>query len=621
MKISKFVKVDKNILIEYIYDDLNLVGENYKVLVNTNSRAQDFVSADNVFTINNQSNQLFVIDPVANKYGLVDTTNYNFLQVKDFPGGAPIRYDIIKVHFPVNYTFDDKQGFHINVYSYDSINDKKHSLSNFFFDKTVVSTATYINFASPPILFQEKLWGKNIEIKIPALSAISNQLSDGKVKINTINYNLTSGIGLSTNAPVFINFSFIKNQQVINGVKTYNLSGASNVSVPQSPDFESIAVRVDESAQGDYFEIYGTHNGSLADFKKFIDTSARLGNRYYVLYTITIFEENIRGKTINITVIDNFNDKIEFRPIIKFSTTTAVIDVEMKLIDAVDDSQIVRRSAYGMLPDQVSKYSLNLTKINISNATKPKIFNIKKVISDNTGGNVGGIQVEQVNVPFPVLINTFNVVAKSESITVGSDRGGVDRYLGIGKMMLTVYPFDNVIKFIIANKIDNESIDLMDLTGGEIKLVFKNGQASVESKLFNSEDVDLKNGIVVFKISQRQVTDIRKIYDSGINLFYITLGTLSNVNVVYSGVFVMYDSQTNVNQLNTNVDQGVSDNLGSRDIIIDNSGDVNRETAIITRRVVVDRSPIVTDQIVTGDVSATTGAITSAGGDTGVSPE
>jgi hypothetical protein len=35
MKVSKYFNIDPNILIEYIYDDSNLIGEPYNILYNT----------------------------------------------------------------------------------------------------------------------------------------------------------------------------------------------------------------------------------------------------------------------------------------------------------------------------------------------------------------------------------------------------------------------------------------------------------------------------------------------------------------------------------------------------------------------------------------------------------
>ena len=47
-KLSKFVKVDKNILLEYIYDDDNNIGESYEVLVNSKDRKQSYLATSHL---------------------------------------------------------------------------------------------------------------------------------------------------------------------------------------------------------------------------------------------------------------------------------------------------------------------------------------------------------------------------------------------------------------------------------------------------------------------------------------------------------------------------------------------------------------------------------------------
>src|ERR1035437_10378389 len=98
MRVSKFVKLDKDILLEYIYDDSNLIGEQYKVLIDIQKNEWTFLSGDTSVTKNTQNNQLFLLDSVTNTYGLVNTTNYNFLQIKDYASGFPTKYDTIKIH-------------------------------------------------------------------------------------------------------------------------------------------------------------------------------------------------------------------------------------------------------------------------------------------------------------------------------------------------------------------------------------------------------------------------------------------------------------------------------------------------------------------------------------------
>jgi hypothetical protein len=594
MRISKFIKVDRDILLEYIYDDNNLIGEPYKLLVDIQKDEWTYLSGDSSATKNTRVNQIFQIDSVTNKYGLADTTQYNFLQIKDYAGGFPVKYDTIKLHLPTNYTFGEHIGCHIEVYTYDYDNKKKYYLSKFFYDFTDPNTMNLLDFSTPPLYFQEKLWGKNISINIPSANAISNQREDGRPKVNSINANLTNSYGLSLTAPIFIDFQFINVTQTVNNVKTYILGSKVSVSTPQTPEFERLGVKIEESTQGDFFEIYGTYNDSIGEFKQFIDNSYTLGNRYYAEYVVTMFEQNIKGKTFNFIQYTNFNEKIEFRPIIKFSTTTAIIDVEMRLTDQVDGSVILRRASYGMLQDEVAKYSINLTKINLADANKPKIYSFKNSVGDLSdlqnrlsgrskqyGNNVdtgaSSITVEQVRVPYPVMVDKFNIVAKSDSVKIKNDT-----WFGLGKLQIMIYPFDNVILFKLASQVDASAVIPMNLiNNGDITLVIKNPQISVETPLyFDTGEVDLENGVIIFKVSKNKISDVRRIFESGINVFYITTSANNITTSIYTGTYLLYDSPTNVASLNTIALQG----LAAEPAIIDDPTK-NKETAIITRKV------------------------------------
>ena len=618
-KISKFVKLDKNILLEYVYNDGNLIGEAYDILVNSKEKIQSYMATETSGTGNTQGNQLFRIDAVSGRYGKVNPDYYNFLQTKNYSAGPPIRHDILKFHLPINWTFGEYLGFYIKVYSYDSLNQKTYDLSNFYFDMTDVSQQYLMNFTSPPLLFQEKLWGKNIKIEIPALSEISTQLEDNRPKVNSINANLTNGSGLSLTSPIFIDFHFVNNIQTINGVTTYLTDPKITTTITQSPEFEKMGLVIENSENGDFFEIYGTYNDTLGGFKKFLDDSVSQGHRYYVQYNITMYEQNIRGKTITVTITDSFNETIEYRPIIKYSTTTAIIDVEMRLIDAVDESYIIRRASYGMLQDEVSKYSLKLMKINLKNAYKPKIYNIKNAIDpslvgvansmgvitvDNKintpqtpgpataggllSGNAGGagnggagngsgngnVIVETVNIPFPVLIDRFNIIGKSENATFDSTN-----FFGLGKIQILLYPYDNIVKFSIATG-TNDQPEYFNLTGfNEIKLTIRNDKNQIAFPLFvESGDINLDIGQVSFKVTQNKFAEIKRIYTSGINVFYIIGSNKSTTSVIYTGLFKIYDDKGNVNDLND-----ASDKQNSNPSIIPDTS-LAQETATVTKK-------------------------------------
>lgn len=554
MKISKFVKIEKDILLEYIYDNSNLISETYKVLLNLKEDSLSYISGDSSITNNKKSDNLFLIDPVLNNWGVVDLENYSFLQTKDFSAGVPVRYDTIKVHIPTNYTFGEFFGFHLKIYTFDYNNRVQHVISNFYYDITNNQTFDYIEFNNPPLLIQEKLWGKSIEILVPSVYSIANQRINNEIIPNSINFNLTNGVGLSLNSPIFIDFSFIQNKRTISNITTYNLSGQRQIVIPQSPEFENLAVTIEESSQGDYFEIYGTFNNSSVEFSRFINDSVFVGKRYNVEYVVTIFEQNIRGKSSTFFVSDNFDEKIEFRPIIKFSTTTAIIDVQMRLIDLVDGTHITRRASFGMLPNQVSKYSLNLSKINITGASNPKIYNIKNPLGADIFSNniqqtnsIRNIQLEPIKVPFPVLIERFNIVCKSDSVVIGKDT-----FFSNGAIVIDIYPFDNIIKFIVADKINDNEVEYLDLSSSsDVRLVFKNDQIVASFELFmESGEVNLSQGVLVFKIESNRIRDLKRIFETNNKIFFITTRNEGITTSIYSGLFRIFDTQQNIEELN-----------------------------------------------------------------------
>jgi hypothetical protein len=612
-KISKYIKLDKNILLEYIYNEGNLLSEPYNILVDSRDRKQSYMGANDSATGNGVGNQLFKVDSVSGKYAKVNTDYYSFLQVRDYASGTPVRHDTLKFHIPINWTFGEYLGFYVRIYAFDTSNTKVYDLCNFYFDMTDISQQYLLNFTSPPLLFQEKLWGKNVQIDIPALNDISSQRVNNSPKENSINANLTGGSGLSMTSPVFIDFHFVKNIQTVNAITSYLLTPKVTSTIPQTPEFERLGLVIQHSPNGDFFEIYGTYNNTISGFNQFIDESYNIGHRYYVQYNVTMYEQNIRGKTTTVTQHENFNETVEYRPIIKYSTTTAIIDVEMRLIDAVDDSYILRRASYGMLQDEVAKYSLRLMKINLSNASKPKIYNIKASIdpslvgfsnsmgritkpivqskavsgiiaSTNTNTNTGAnVTVETVKVPFPVLTEKFNIIGKSDNAIVDKTT-----FFGLGKITIVVYPFDNVIKFVLADGTPTTP-NYLNMTGlGEIKLVFKNTTDVVEIPLYSETEINLAIGQIAFKITESKVSTLRKIENSGINIFYITSNNQGLSTAIYTGLFKLYDSVSNAGQLNSEAPS----NTSKPSIIKDPN--LPLETAIVTRRKLsTESSPVI----------------------------
>jgi len=564
MRTSKYVKVDKDVIIEYIYDNQAFLLEGYNILTNLKEDYNQFYSDVNTQTRNGLENQIFRIDPVKNIWTKINYEKYGFLGVRNYGSSIPIRFDTLRIHLPVNYTFGGNYGFHVKVYSGSTRGNRAYLLSSFFFDITDQAQVNYLQYNSPPLLISEKLWQKNIELQIPSLFFISSQKTLGLPTESSLNYNLSDGLGMSDTSPIFIEFSFITaRQNVLNEVR-YTLGGTKQVSIPQTPEFENLSVMIEPSSSGDFFEIYGTYNNTLAEFSRFIEESRYSNKKYNVEYVITLFEQNVRSRTQKIYLDEYFDQKIEYRPIIRYSTTTAVIECEMKLINLVDSSIISRRASYGMLPDEVAKYSLRLTKINLEGANKPKIYNIKNqlgagILELNDKRNRGSrrgeldvygnsqIKLEFLKVPFPLFIDKFNLVAKSDSVEIGREI-----FYSDGALRLVIYPFDNVIMFTIADRISDTQIEYLNLSNSsDVRLVFKSDIQSASFPLWdgNNGQIDLERGTICFMIPSSRIPDIQRIFDTGKRVFYITTTNNQITTPIFSGTFILFDSVDYIEEL------------------------------------------------------------------------
>jgi hypothetical protein len=103
--ISEFKKLNRDVLLEWVYDSNNTILETYKVLYNSRDLITSYLATESSITNNNQNNQLFRIDAAANKYAKIDTSRYNFLNVNEYVSPVGIQHDIVKIYFPSNWNF------------------------------------------------------------------------------------------------------------------------------------------------------------------------------------------------------------------------------------------------------------------------------------------------------------------------------------------------------------------------------------------------------------------------------------------------------------------------------------------------------------------------------------
>jgi len=555
MASKKYININADILLEWEYDSNN-ISENYTIWSDLSKNTRNFVSTTNQ---NNLDHNLFVIDSVTRKYSKIDPTKFNFLKLQDY-SSAPVSYDKITLYFPSSYNFDVYYGFYLKISALNYTNKTKYYLSNFYFDKSEVQSVTggtafyadnLMNLGTP-FTYNQKEWGKYITYYIPSVYAVSNQrvvnATTNEVVSDSINDHLTNGVGLSLTTPIYIDFSFITSKQTVFDVPYYYMGDIYSTSISIQPEYQTLGVMIEESTQGDFFEIYGVYNNSNENLDNFVNELESKGSRINIEYVITLYEENlISGFPLTFLVTENFAQKIEYRPIIKYSNTTAAIDVEMKIINLVDSSSFSRYSSIGLTANLL-KYGKTLSKLDVGNVSKPKIYNYKydKVYDFKTGGNKTDISV--VKVPFPILINVYKVLATNYNPSVDSD------YKSMGLLNMILTPFDNIIKFQIAKQnSQDEPIVPYDLSemmlNSKLNLVFRSDSKNIEKEIYYQTDENKFNlGIVVFKVNQEDIPVLKQMTKDKADNFYIVLSSNKTKTLLYSGKFKIFDNLKFIDQ-------------------------------------------------------------------------
>jgi len=407
---------------------------------------------------------------------------------------------------------------------------------------------------------------------------------------------------MSDSTPIFFDFSFIISSNVIFDVKYYKLGDLFRTSISKIPEYQNLAVQIEESTNGDYFEIYGTYGNSNENLDDFVEELKAKGQQIKIEYIVSLYEENILQGTQTFTISENFAQKINYRPIIMFSNTTAAISVEMKVTDLVNMSSFSRLASLG-LTKNIFKYGRNLTRIELSNAYKPKLYNTKPSTVTMQGGLNASAVIDITKVNYPLLIDKFKVLVgpnnstSSESTEISGD---ISQYKSTGLLQIILTPFDNIIKFQIAKEItiDNtiEPLNLADLLlNAELTIIFKSDDQFIERGIFKeSGDNDLSNGTVIFKITESDIITIKSIQKNNNNFFLTIKAKNTNVRTqLYSGKFLLFENlkfQDSASNKITVPTVDVTENLSMTPSINEDSLYANVQTDDYSSQVVYDPS-------------------------------
>lgn len=548
MNASKHIRLNKDAVIEYIYSTENdVMSEDYHIVYYKPLDYYHFSQDTETFGLLSQTNnvytrQLMNIDTLNNKWAPLEIYNTNIIH-RDYSAADLIPYDTIKIYFPAGFSFPDR-GFLFRVYLNDYNEAHPVFLSQVYYDKELHNADPLgsLSLDSNIKLFDGVQFIQYYQLKIPSpyfVSRMRNNSNTSNVTIpGSLNWNLNNGVGLSINSPIFFEYSYLTKRVKNNNTYNYYNGSIYRASIPQSSEHQTVGIKIQESTEGDFFEICGIYNDSFSGFADYMQTLENEGKSSYIIYTIIEYQQNIISRTFDVFVGENFSQPYAHRPIFRNTTTTASIDVEMKIISRTDSSMVTKTGSIGLIREQINKYGNKLSKINVTNFYKPKIYN---PIPDQIQVMVNEISSGETTIQYsPVFYDRHQIVIKSASSTV--DTSG---FFSLNQLEIAIYPFENIYQFIIAKNIDTNKIERLNIpSSSDIQLIFKGQINTVQVGVyFDSLENDFPNGVVNFHLDTKKTEAVANMYRNGDRSFMLVSITPNAVDtVIYIGKFILVDS-------------------------------------------------------------------------------
>ena len=455
-------------------------------------------------------------------------------------------YDTIKLHLKTGYSFSGRgyDGFLFQT------KVKRNSGVYNYFNSTVYLNSSSFEIQNPnPFILGETSYSKYIEIKVPSLVQMFSNTTNEDFK-NTF----FGSPGTLESIPTSINYEFdfklISEVFVDNGYEYIKLGEGKSVVLPQEDEFVDLAVNIEHATDGDYFNIFGTKDGSIAGFENYINSRMQTsGDDLTVFYEVQVSEQlglnYINTFTNTFTQTSEFDKPIVFRPVIMNSSISSnfLITVNMRVYNETDNTQILKVAS--IIYGQPKKYGKKLLKLNLNSSFAPTVvYNTLPNTSVNRELNafVNSIRPTVGETKYvPVALDTYGIMAGSANVTVdGANASATNGFVyekeGIGTINLSKVS-DNFIKFKVVQP-DGDTLKSISLVNAEdMVLIIKSG--IIEQRISHDPGfpgVDMGAGEVFFKIPKAVAvrfdqSDANQFADK----FYINIKNGSTESLLYFG--------------------------------------------------------------------------------------
>jgi hypothetical protein len=470
---------------------------------------------------------------------------YNSISVVPSNEVQAVYYDTIRLHLRTGYSFSGRgyEGFNFQVKAKKEI----EGAYNYFTSLVYLNSSSFEIQNPTPFVLADSSFSKYIEIKVPSL-VYMNDASRNK-EFNDSFFG-TGQSAVNDSANYEIKLGLIETVKTVNGYDYIEISDSKELTLSREDEFVDIAVTLEESELGDYFEIYGTKDGSTSGFENYVNGRIQnSGDDITVFYDIEVSEQlglnYINTYSTSFSQVANYDEPIIYRPVILNSAVSSnfLLTVNMRIYNETDNTQILKVAS--LVYDKPKKYGRRMSKINLSdNFTPTVVYNKLSNTQVNRELNqfINSVRPSIGETKYvPVALDTYGILAGSTNVTLEGTEASVTNeinYKEEGESIIKLSKVsDNFIKFSIA-KPKGDTLESISLVNAEdIILIIKSGE--VEQQIYhdpNFPDVDLGKGEVLFKVTKAVANRFdRKDTNANPDRFYINLKNGETESLLYYG--------------------------------------------------------------------------------------
>jgi hypothetical protein len=519
-----------NGMFQYEYEDLSgttFIGGQIEVSNRASSlfSVPEAQTGNDIKTASGESGRYYAVPTEnANTFALLNNsldyldstewlgTNSSSLSIVPTLTVSAVWYDTIRLHLRTGYSFYGRgyDGFLFQT------KIKRDSGVYNYLNSTVYLNSSSFEIQNPnPFILGDTSYSKYVEIKIPTLVNMYDPTKN--LDFEESFFGVTGSLdAINSSVNYEIDFKLIDSVVTIGGYDYINLGDGQSVTLSQEDEYVDISVNVAHSNDGDYFEIYGTKDGSQAGFESYINGRMQTsGDDLTVFYEVQVSEQlglnYINTFTNTFTQTSQFDEAIVFRPVIMNSSVSSnfTITVNMRIYNETDNTQILKVAS--LIYAQPKKYGKNLLKLNLNSSFSPTIvYNTLPNTSVNRELNqfVNSIRPSVGETKYvSVAIDTYGIVAANTKMTTdGADVTSLAdiKYDEEGQGTITLSKVsDNFIKFKVAKPGDGVLNAVSLVNAEDMVLIIKSG--TIEERISHDPSfpgVDMGNGEVFFKIAK-----------------------------------------------------------------------------------------------------------------------